>query len=302
MSPIQTSAARSDTIPPAPSTGIDSGRYIEVPQVNAPLSSARDRILCGMVAAGLVQQALCVFLDLSEDELFSDLRRLNLSTRSDRPLRRPGGAHPWSAEHVRLLITRWVANIHPESIGAELGRSAAGVRSKARRLGFYRRSRKDLIKVAVVTETLSEELRTAASAAVSASGAQASDAAASRQRRHARRIVWNDDLDMKVARRWFAWQCRHGIAKDLGLTEGQVRSRASRMGLPLRERHKIVADYVEGRPYDMSLEHSVVRRRCLEGKMFFYGPRNGPQTSPKIMKTKRYKELRSGLGEAWLHL
>jgi hypothetical protein len=255
-----------------------------------------------MVAAGLVQQALCVYLDLSEDELFCEIQRLNLSTPSDRPLRRPCGARSWSAEEVRLLIAGWVANIHPETIGAELGRSAAGVRSRARRLGLYRRSRKDLIKVASAAERRREELQTAASAAVSASATQASDAAANRQRRRARRIVWNDDLDMKVARRWFAWQCRHGIAKDLGLTEGQVRSRASQMGLPMRERHKIVPDYVEGQPYDRSLELSVVRRRCVEGKMFFYGPRDGPWTSPKIMKTKRYKELRSGLGEAWLHL
>ena len=121
-------------------------------------------------------------------------------------------------------------------------------------------------------------------------------------KRARQRIAWNDDLDLELARRWFAWQCRKGIARDLKLSEAAVRSRATRMGLPPRDRKKIVPDYVVGRPYDRSLEDSRVKRRCEQGKMFFFGTRNGPHTSPKIMQTRRYKELRRGLGEASLHL
>lgn len=67
-------------------------------------------------------------------------------------------------------------------------------------------------------------------------------------------------IDEQIMWRWCAWQSRFGIARDLGLTEGQVRSRASLMGLPARDRTKLVPDFVEGRPYDQSLEASVMQR------------------------------------------
>jgi len=49
----------------------------------------------------------------------------------------------------------------------------------------------------------------------------------------------------------------------------------------------------------MSLEKSMLRLWCQQGNMNYWTTRNGPRTSPKIMKTKRYKELRSGLGESY---
>jgi hypothetical protein len=116
------------------------------------------------------------------------------------------------------------------------------------------------------------------------------------------RLQWTDDLDEEVARRWFAMQCHRGIAKDLGVSPGAVRTRATRLGLPPRDRKKIVPDYVEGRPYDRSLEMSRVKRRCHQGNIAFWGERNGPHTSPKVMQTKRYKELRRTVTDATLHL
>lgn len=270
----------------------------------APL---RDRILKGMLAVGLVQQAICIYLGLSAEELLAAVVRLGLPTPSDAPMRKRGGKNPWSDWQCEILVRRWGENIHPQSIAEEIGRSVGAVRAKARRLGLFRRNRADLIKR--VLDKMDAQRDNGTEAPVSApfiveesSVLPPAPKSSQRLRFRPRRIVWNDDLDLEVARRWFAWQCRFGIAKDLGLTEGQVRSRANQMGLPARDRTKIVADYVEGRPYDTSLEKSVVRRRCQEGRMYFWGPRNGPHTSPKIMKTHKYQQLRGGLGEAWLRI
>ena len=125
-----------------------------------------------------------------------------------------------------------------------------------------------------------------------------SSAGKTTQRPPSRRIDWTDELSEEVARRWFAYQHHRGIADDLGMSEAQVRSQANALGLPRRERKKIVPDYVEGRPYDTALERSMVKRRCMLDRKVFWGDRNGPHTSPRAMKTRRYKALRSGLEEA----
>ena len=101
-----------------------------------------------------------------------------------------------------------------------------------------------------------------------------------------------------MARRWFAYQHHRGIAEDLGLTEAQVRSHATALSLPRRERKKLVPDYVEGRPYDRTLEDSMVKRRCNFDHRLFWSTKNGPHTSPRATKTERYRALHSGFGEA----
>lgn len=285
-------------------SGNQAGNDCRNPGETLPLC---DRILKGMLAVGLVQQAICIYLGLSAEELLAAVVRLGLPTPSDAPMRRRGGKNPWSDWQCEILVRRWGENIHPQSIAEEIGRSAGAVRAKARRLGLFRRNRKDLIKRGPGEVNAQPKSGTEASVSVplfvdDSMARQSVSRNCHRPRLRARRIVWNDDMDLEVARRWFAWQCRFGIAKDLGLTEGQVRSRANQMGLPARDREKIVPDYVAGRPYDTSLEKSVVRRRCHEGRMYFWGPRNGPHTSPKIMKTRKYQQLRSGLGEAWLRI
>ena len=45
-----------------------------------------------------------------------------------------------------VLIDMWSQDIHVECIGAETGRSPGGVRSKARRLGLYRRERRNIVR------------------------------------------------------------------------------------------------------------------------------------------------------------
>ena len=296
-----------------------------------------DRILRGMVGVGLVQEAICAFLLLTIETLSCHLIRLDLPTPSARPMRKPSGKRAWSVADVRVLISLWTGNMRAEAIGAELERSAGAVRAKGRRLGLYRRNRRDLVDataearavheapmesaavkvptapqaapvdtraavIDVVPLAAPEAAIEAASVVVEPSGVVVPAAAAkTRKRRRSLRIVWTDELDMKVARRWYAWQWHRGIAEDLGLTEAQVRSRATRMGLPPRDRAKIVPDYVEGRPYDTSLEESRIKLWCHQGNMNYWTTRNGPRTSPKIMKTKRYKELRSGLGESYTY-
>jgi hypothetical protein len=267
--------------------------------------------------------------------LLEHIVRLGLLTPSALPMRKPRGKRPWTPEEIHLLLDRWVSNIHVARIGAEINRSAGGVRSKARRLGLYRRERHAIIKLAVVCTpatqlTVTTVEPTAAAVAIADETDTTVDHAVEREdaarevhtdlttppaettkpttsgkragKPRQQRIQWTDELDLAVAKRWFAWQCRFGIASDLGISPAAIRTRATRMGLPPRERKKIVNDYVEGRPYDTSLEYSCVKRRCQLGNMTFYGQRNGPHTSPKVMQTKRYKELRRGMAEATLHI
>ena len=330
-----------------------------------------DRVLCGMVRVGLVQEAICRFLLLTIETLSFHLVRLDLPTPSERAMRKPSGERPWTDDEVRLLIKLWAANLCTAAIGETLGRSAGSVRSKARRLGLYRRNPRDLVKTIAATERgdettaspapveagpevvpesppvrpavsantpisavsvaaaveaaaqISSEILVApagiirtqiasvsgipltASEAASAADTDAREgrtpeqsAGKATKRPQPRRIDWTDELCEEVARRWFAYQHHRGIADDLGMSEAQVRSQANALGLPRRERKKIVPDYVEGRPYDTALERSMVKRRCMLDRKVFWGSRNGPHTSPRAMKTKRYKALRSGLEEA----
>lgn len=275
-----------------------------------------DRLLTGLVSQGHVVQAIALYLALSLEDVLAHVIRIGLPTPSSQPMRKPCGKRPWTVEDVRLLMDRWTSNWATASIGELLGRSPGAVRSKARRLGLYRRERRLLFRVAVdradggANQTNSRPApETASAPAPIAAGDRTPvldttiEPVPAQRAMKPKRIHWNDEIDMKIAKRWFAHQHHKGIARDLGLTEGQVRTRATRMGLPARrDRRVIVEDYVEGRPYDSSLEQSVVKRRCREGNMTFYGPRNGPHTSPKVRQTKRYQELRRSIPDAMLHL
>jgi hypothetical protein len=329
-----------------------------------PHISTFDRVLCGMVRVGLVQEAICRFLLLTIETLSFHLVRLDLPTPSERAMRKPSGKRPWTDDEVRLLIKLWTAGLRTNEIAERLERSAGSVRSKARRLGLYRRSRRDLIKAMPATEQAADTTappapveivaevipdaspglpalspNTATSVgpvapveefaapipsgivaaptsgfgtqipAVSGTVSVPSDLEPSARkatksagttitRQPSRRIVWTDKLSEEVARRWFAHQHHRGIAEDLGLTEAQVRSHATALSLPRRERKKLVPDYVEGRPYDRTLEVSMVKRRCNFDHRLFWGTKNGPHTSPRARKTERYKALHSGFGEA----
>jgi hypothetical protein len=330
-----------------------------------PQGGTFDRVLCGMVRIGLAREAICRFLLLTIEALSFHVVRLDLPTPAERLMRKPSGKRPWTDDEVRLLIKLWTANLRTRVIAERLERSAGSVRSKARRLGLFRRNRRDLIDAiagtvpaadttaasapvdivmevvpnaspdlptlspntaisdvrgAVVEETTAPIVSEIVEAPTNGIVAQISTAAgtvsvgsdqkpsarkaakpAGRtvKRSPSRRIVWTDELSEEVARRWFAYQHHRGIAEDLGLTEAQVRSHATALSLPRRGRKKIVPDYVEGRPYDRTLEDSMVKRRCNFDHRLFWSTKNGPHTSPRATKTERYKALHSGFGEAY---
>ena len=71
-------------------------------------------------------------------------RRWGLLSLTEKPLRRPTSANPWSVEHVRLLIALWLDNVSAASIAATLGRSPSSIHSKRRWLGLGVRDRKRL--------------------------------------------------------------------------------------------------------------------------------------------------------------
>jgi hypothetical protein len=100
-----------------------------------------DRVLAGMVGAGLGIEAICLYLGLTRAALEDGLVRLGLKTPHDRPLRQRG-AKGWSTLDTMRLIAWRVAGVHPETIGRRLGRSTRAVRSKARRLGIPAPDRK----------------------------------------------------------------------------------------------------------------------------------------------------------------
>ena len=106
-----------------------------------------DRILAGMVGAGLCIEALCIFLGLTQAILDRHLVRLGLRTPNDKPFRRPG-KRGWSVEDVQRLIAWRSAGVHPEVIGDSLSkpRRASTVRAKCRRVGLQAPPRKMLFR------------------------------------------------------------------------------------------------------------------------------------------------------------
>lgn len=104
-----------------------------------------DRLLAGMVEAGLGIPALCLYLSLAEPELLARVARLDLAVPHNRPMRRAGGRNPWTAAEIRHLIQLWGEGIHVARIAEALGRSRGGIYAKKRRLGLPARDRKSLV-------------------------------------------------------------------------------------------------------------------------------------------------------------
>ena len=105
-----------------------------------------DRVLCGMVAAGLCIDALCAFLGLSRALLDGHIERLELQTPNDKPYRvRVRG---WSVVDTQRLIAWRAVGVHPDVIGENLTskRSANAVRAKCRRLGIPAPVRGDMFR------------------------------------------------------------------------------------------------------------------------------------------------------------
>ena len=123
--------------------------------IGAVIAYPFDRVLVGMVGAGLGIEALCEYLGLSRTALDYNLVRLGLRTPHDRPLRK-GGSKRWSILDVMRLIAWRAAGIHPATIARRLDRSVGGVYAKSRRLGIPRPDRNSLRRVD--PQSLSEPL------------------------------------------------------------------------------------------------------------------------------------------------
>ena len=230
-----------------------------------------DRILVGLVARGHPREAIRLYLALSDAALRAQLARLGLPAPADRPLRKPGGRNPWQLAEVHRLLELWQRNVHGATIAEAIGRSPGGVRAKARRLGLYRRDCAALVR----------ELPVAAPA---------------RKPRH--QIAWTEAMETELADRWFANEHHAAIARDMGIPEAAIRSKATRLGLPPREREDIVDVYDPANAGD--LRGRYVRRKCALTGKWFWGQRNGPRTSPVGLKSKQYRDLQSGLLGAYL--
>ena len=102
-----------------------------------------------MVGAGHSVAALSLYLGLKESEVRERVAALDLPAASEKPLRRPVSANPWSVEEVRRLIALWLDNVSVMSIAGALGRTPSSIRGKRRWLGLGVRLRKDLAHRAV---------------------------------------------------------------------------------------------------------------------------------------------------------
>jgi len=237
---------------------------------SAPLPPA-DRILVGLVAQGHAREAIRLYLALSDAELRARVACLGLPAPIDRPLRKPGGRNPWKLAEVHRLLELWQRDVHGSTIAEAIGRSPGGVRAKARRLGLYRRERAALVRELPV-------------------------APPTRKPRH--QIAWTEPMETDLAERWFANEHHAAIARDMGIPEAAIRSKATRLGLPPRDREEIVEVYDPANAGD--LRSRYVRRKCALTGKWFWGQRNGRRTSPVGLKSKQYRDLQSGLLGAYL--
>ena len=287
-------------------------------------------------------------------------------------MRKRSGKRPWTDDEVRLLIKLWTANLCTAAIAEKFGRSAGSVRSKARRLGLYRRSRCDLVKTIAATErrgrnnciagsrgwpTRSSPTHRPARPAVSPNtpiSAVSVTAIVEAAAQISSEILWRrpvasvqrsppcqafGSLLPMLAPRRIPMRERAGRRKSsagkatqaAAVTSDRLDGRAFRGGgapvvrLSAPSRHcrrprnergagavaSECAGFAAPRAQEPSLRlrrwgapttrpwrRSMVKRRCMLDRKVFWGDRNGPHTSPRAMKTKRYKALRSGLEEA----
>lgn len=225
------------------------------------------RLLKGMIQAGQGRGAIAAILGLTADSLMQQVVDFGLPTPADLPLPSPRGPKCWALPDMQRLVALWTQNVTGVAIGAELGRSASGVYSKARSLGLYRRERTRLIQtipaapdpVAVVVDAICEK------------------ASGNTKRKEVR---WMEAMEDELADRWFSMQHHKAIAADLGLSPTTVASKAHRLQLPKRNAKMLTHDFdVSRREKGLAMYPGIVRRRCDFTKKVFWGTRNGPRTS-----------------------
>ena len=246
-----------------------------------------DRVLAGLVERGQSREAVCAYLDAPENEVFDRCAALGLPAPASRPLRESRRPNAWQVADIRKLIDAWVRNHHVEYIASALSRSVSGVYGKARRLGLFRRKRSDLVRELPLFAWAEKQ------------EPQEPPKPEPPRRPNRDEVDWrgNEALLIELSDRWFAGQHYKQIAREMNISEASIRSTATRIGLPARERYEIVASYDPEKAAANPKRKNLVQRKCRLTGVMFWGTRNGPHTSPGAMKSRRYTILQAGFSE-----
>ncbi len=263
-----------------------------------------DPLLVGMVGRGHGIEAICLTLGLTRAELDDRLVALDLPTPHDRPLRKAGGRHPWSLIDIHRLIPWWLEGLHAESIGERLGRSTAGVRSKAHRLGLPRRDRKAVFRAPLLSAP--KEIHTPGTVAPESGNVVAlplpfpAEILAQPVQKRVER-TWTPEEDEELARRSWANQHWKAIARDMGRTPASVRSRQTRLQLPRHERALLVDQYDPSVVEANVKAAGYVKRTCQILKRVFWAPRTGDRFYCREAKrTRAYQDRHGGADERYI--
>ena len=251
--------------------------------------TSRDRSIISMKDKGHTPDAIASFLGMLTVDLIARLYRLDLhiphSGSVSRKVRKNNARNAWQLAEIRQLIELREQNASTTLIADKLGRSAGSVRYKARWLGLPNLPRGKPTTGLPLFPNLDP---------------------ASKPRRTPRvRLAWREDHFRMVIDRWLAYQRHEGIARDLGLTPAQVRSKTKTLGLPSnRERGLLVMDYRLDTRHAAELRGRYLVRTCTETGQVFATTRNGSQrTCPAYQASREHRHVSSYLGayEATLH-
>jgi hypothetical protein len=224
------------------------------------------RLIKGMIQAGRGREVIAAVLGLTDDALMQRVVAFGLPTPADIPFLEPRGPRCWTVPHMHRLVQLWTLNVTGSAIGAELGRSASGVYSKARGLGLYRRERVQLVRA---IHAVAESIRVVAEAIFGK---------AARSKR--KEIVWTEDLEDQLADRWFSMQHHAAIAGVLGVSPTTIASKAYRLELPRRCAQLLTEDYDPARKQKgLAMYPGIMRKHCKFTRKAFWGYRSGPATS-----------------------
>lgn len=132
----------------------------------------------------------------------------------------------WTKEEKRRLAERWGIDSMAR-IAEDLDRMPGQIRAKAQQMGL-----------------LTGEARMAFGRAAASFVQRWQSREGGRRgcRRAGRSIdsLWSPQIEDELIQRWLAHQHHQAIARDMGLSEAAVRSKATRLGLPQRVRADLV--------------------------------------------------------------
>jgi hypothetical protein len=139
-----------------------------------------------------------------------------------------GTVRHWTKDEKRRLAERWGIDSMAR-IAADLDRMPGQVRAKAQQMGLLTGEARAVFGRAAAGFMRRWQSREGGRRGCTRAG-RLTDA------------VWSPEIEDELIQRWLAHQHHQAIARDMGLSEAAVRSKATRLGLPQRVR----ADIVQG--------------------------------------------------------